>query len=748
MLWPKDASGTVAAPGAPAAAAPGARAHRAAPPPSFLQSVLPSLRARDLERARRDRCAGATSVPSGPTTALGLTGLCLSGGGIRSATFSLGVLQVLARERMLERFDYLSTVSGGGYAGSCLSAFLAGDTPPLPDVGDRFPFRHTPGTVEPDAMKQLRAGRSYLAPGGLVDLVRIPALILRGVLVNLFCLLPYVMAAIVVTALLGADAVAALAKSTDAPEWGQLYRFTAAAAAAFLGLVAAWPVLAYVLTLGPMRERITERWTARNHIERAFAIGLCAVGVVFVLESLPLLIVLFHRLSGGTFAASAWGWLAAAVGTLPSMAAGKASEKVGRLGGKVALVALGILGPAVLLLVYVLLGDWLIVGRHAPVWAFALGGAALFLLTGLFVDANATSLHGFYRDRLSRAYLLAADADGHVDPAPTRDVLLLSRLSPRAPYHLLNATLNLQGDRTRDLRGREADFFLFSRCFVGSRQTGWCGTEALERRDRRINLGTAMAVSGAAAAPNMGTSTLKPLVFLMALLNVRLGYWVPNPGRVGDQGAHNFSPGPGPTYLLKELVSRLHARSWFVNVSDGGHLENLGLYALLERRCRFIVAVDGERDATLQLGALARVIRYARIDRGVEIDIDLTDLAPPKPSRHWALGTIDYGQGEKGWLLYVKASLTGDENPYIREYHDRNGDFPHESTGDQFFSEEQFEAYRALGAHVANDLFGKSHGPGADVDPDPGGGPMERWFQYLAKPPPLRGRGIPPVLIG
>ena len=52
------------------------------------------------------------------------TALCLSGGGIRSATFSLGILQGLCRARILEQVDYLSTVSGGGYIGGWLSAWI------------------------------------------------------------------------------------------------------------------------------------------------------------------------------------------------------------------------------------------------------------------------------------------------------------------------------------------------------------------------------------------------------------------------------------------------------------------------------------------------------------------------------------------------------------------------------------------------------------------------------------------------
>ena len=50
--------------------------------------------------------------------------LCLSGGGIRSAIFGLGILQGLAKTRMLRSFDYLSTVSGGGYVGGWLTAWI------------------------------------------------------------------------------------------------------------------------------------------------------------------------------------------------------------------------------------------------------------------------------------------------------------------------------------------------------------------------------------------------------------------------------------------------------------------------------------------------------------------------------------------------------------------------------------------------------------------------------------------------
>ena len=89
---------------------------------------------------------------------------------------------------------------------------------------------------------------------------------------------------------------------------------------------------------------------------------------------------------------------------------------------------------------------------------------------------------------------------------------------------------------------------------------------------------------------------------------------------------------------------------------------------------------------------------------GIVTTINLEGIGE-KGSRHCAHGKIDYGSGKEGSLLYIKASMTGDEVEYVQEYQARNPKFPHESTGDQFFTEAQFEAYRALGFHIVEDLF-------------------------------------------
>ena len=74
----------------------------------------------------------------------GSSALCLSGGGIRSATFSLGVLQGLAEKDRLSEYDYLSTVSGGGYIGAWLSRWRVGD----PKAPDPRPPRDSEGAAE------------------------------------------------------------------------------------------------------------------------------------------------------------------------------------------------------------------------------------------------------------------------------------------------------------------------------------------------------------------------------------------------------------------------------------------------------------------------------------------------------------------------------------------------------------------------------------------------------------------------
>ncbi len=335
----------------------------------------------------------------------------------------------------------------------------------------------------------------------------------------------------------------------------------------------------------------------------------------------------------------------------------------------------------------------------------------MLLLYRILVEVNGTSIHSFYRDRLSRAFIFGFNKNREFQFNDDLKLHELNKDQTTAPYHLINVALNLHGSKDPELRGRKADFFIFSKFFTGSLRTGFTNTKNMEALDSHLNLGTAMAISGAAAAPNMGTTTIKQLVFLLTMLNIRLGYWLPNPRAVNENSTTKdflLRFGVGARYLLRESLSRLNDTDEFVNISDGGHLENLGMYELLRRRCKFIISVDGEADPDMGFNGLVKLILYARIDMGIVIDIDLDPVRKNQrgiSQKNWAIGTIRYGENEIGHLLYIKSSLSADENEYIREYKSRNPAFPHESTIDQFFDETQFEAYRALGLHIGNKVF-------------------------------------------
>jgi hypothetical protein len=217
-------------------------------------------------------------------------------------------------------------------------------------------------------------------------------------------------------------------------------------------------------------------------------------------------------------------------------------------------------------------------------------------------------------------------------------------------------------------------------------------------------------------------------------LNVRLGYWMSNPSIFKDVRIDFGGKEVGPSlrrylrstfYLWSEMFSTLDETNDAVYLTDGGHMENLGIYELLRRRCRLIVAIDAEADPDLRFPSLMALQRYARLDLGIRVDVPwqkirtgyldccsqlLENAQSGKPLTavngcHATIGTIVYPEGAPGKIIYIKSVVTGDENDIILDYKRRYPSFPHETTMDQFFGEEQFEAYRALGFHAAQRLL-------------------------------------------
>jgi hypothetical protein len=346
--------------------------------------------------------------------------------------------------------------------------------------------------------------------------------------------------------------------------------------------------------------------------------------------------------------------------------------------------------------------------REDWVVSIALGLSLLALLVSLVTDANGLSLHGFYRDRLARAFVVRGRGKTS-EGFDSASRLLLSDLEPQrsgAPYPLLNATLNVSGGIESSVRFRRGSSFVFSPQFVGSQATGYAATRAMEAADPELTLASAMAISAAAAGPNMGSFTSGALSPLFALFNLRLGYWLVHPKRVTSKWV--LIKKPGNSHILREALGLIDHHGSFVNVSDGGHFENLGAYELIRRKCRLIVVVDSEEDGLGQLKGLMTLTRLARIDFGTVITADLSAFHPieaNKAAQPWLWAKIHYGvspdgQDEVGYLLYIKANMATGVPHYVDAYRAQSPDFPHESTADQFFNEVQFECYRALGYHL------------------------------------------------
>ncbi|SRR5229473_2636482 len=350
----------------------------------------------------------------------------------------------------------------------------------------------------------------------------------------------------------------------------------------------------------------------------------------------------------------------------------------------------------------------------------AIGAAASWA-----VNINRFSLHALYRNRLVRAFLAAsrarnADRFTGFDPKDNPKVHgLRSRVESGdwRPFQLINISLNLVASQRLAWQERKAGPFTVSALHCGSSVIGYRDSARYGGPDG-ISLGTAMAISGAAASPNMGYHSSPAITFLMTMFNVRLGWWLGNPGRCGEESYTNEGPAFAIHPLVQEALGLTTDDRKYVYLSDGGHFENLGLYEVVRRRCRYIVVCDAGWDPSFRLDDLANAVRKIEIDLGVQMrftnleklkhrPVDGTDLGPGHP--YYAIGEVDYrtadGAEQNGTILYIKAGYHGVESAGIRGYANANPEFPHESTVDQWFTESQFESYRALGFEITDGIF-------------------------------------------
>jgi choline dehydrogenase-like flavoprotein len=247
-----------------------------------------------------------------------------------------------------------------------------------------------------------------------------------------------------------------------------------------------------------------------------------------------------------------------------------------------------------------------------------------------------------------------------------------------------------------------------------------------------------IGISGAAIGPARGKNTALGTALLFGLANVRTCYWWDS--GITDSGRDGF---PKLTFLsrfiyllprffqtqfllLFEWVARFPGpweRYW--NLSDGGFFENTGGYELIRRRVPRMILCDGSADPTYTMESFADFVRKVRIDFGASVtpltNSELDQFVDPavrpfigtpdqlRPAReghsprHATMYWVKYEPGvRRTVILYLKASVSGDEPEDILHYQATHPEFPHESTGDQIFDEPQWESYRKLGQHIAS----------------------------------------------
>lgn len=354
---------------------------------------------------------------------------------------------------------------------------------------------------------------------------------------------------------------------------------------------------------------------------------------------------------------------------------------------------------------------------------------AAAILLSWRVNINEFSIHHAYRNRLVRCYLGASvpnrQAQVFTGFSESDDLPLgMLEIPPGSvepkdarPLPILNTSLNVVRGKELALQTRKARSFAFTPLYAGFTRepvggTDWQSAYALtsdsgakqQGCENGISLGTAVAISGAAASPNMGFYSQPALAFLMTLFDVRLGWWIANPS---DQ--ENWpvgGPRVGFFWLLRELLGTASDDSGFVYLSDGGHFENLAVYELVRRGCKLIVVGDASCDPTSAFGDLQNAMERCRTDFGVEIELAPIETVTQKglAQSHFAVGKIHYSSSsaDDGVIVYLKPALVAGDATDVVGYATTNPDFPNDTTENQWFDEAHFENYRALGQATGN----------------------------------------------
>lgn len=552
---------------------------------------------------------------SGEPTA---TGICLSGGGLRAAAFSLGVLQVLQERRGLlhgERSaQHLAAVSGGSYTAA---AYVLGSSRRTEATTDKSAAVLAHGSPEEIHVLSHATylGRDRLRLVGLaaLNLVALAVLFVWiGAFVAIYALfIRLVMAEYGLFVL--ADVAAAAARL---PIWLLALAALVAFTAIRVGLYAdggwrrtALPLLG-VLVLVATSQPLFD-WLSAHGVWWSLWPMAGVIGLLLVL----------------TAAVTIATWLARRAGVM-----GRWAAWLNRL----TVYAPRALGLALLTWDAVWWYGMLrpITAGTEPSWELGALFAANLVAPLIFGQVpHRASLHRDYRSRVASCFAVRREGDSAV----TGEDPLLSELTPprdprfRFPRLMVCATANVRVEvPARDPLSYVSFVFSHDRCWVPGRSEAHFQTRQLEllrepaglaltRTEPLISLFTAVAATGAAVSPSMGRQTYPSARMLIAAFNIRLGRWLPNPfssrerSRVAalsqqEKFGKGARMGPGYDELIREMLGLDGPHTY---VSDGGHYDNLGLLALLHAKCAEVWCVDASPESTGQAAELERVLAVA-----------------------------------------------------------------------------------------------------------------------------------------
>ena len=715
--------------------------------------------------ADRSPVVGATLPPRR------LRAVCCSGGGIRSAAFSLGGVQGLQGrdgdgKSWYDGVDLITAVSGGSY----LAGSLAMVNHELSDEQRQQLPPYASGSPEDN---RLRNHTRYLVEDPRAAAVGVLS-ILHGLLLNL---LPILAGIYVAAKLLGSALFATGVLTHTASSW-QTHHVAAVAM-----------VVAAIALLGVMLfavERLHDVYRpprkALSQVVRAWSIRLLALAllVAFSFLLVPFLLYLlstsrFNVDVAGASSAAQWstfvatttvlvglvkGTLGRFKGTLQTSADGKPSA-VATWTGRLLRAAAPWIGSAVaVLLLLAAFLVWTASAAYDGLQVRELGLIALAVIGIVawqaFTDINRNSVHPFYKERLSSAYAVrrkkaepGAETEPGAEEIPFHTAIRFSQFAADHPELVVCAAVNTDEEGVVP-SGRGCAPFTFgprhtgisSGTMFGGEASGPAGlmrtTEEYEEAAglRLVTLPAAIAVSGAAVSPVMGRMTRRPLRLLLGLANVRLGLWLPNPRRP------DLPPAPAPDapyrrivswqlrqpgikHLLREILGSVSLNGRWIYVTDGGHYENLGLVEALRRGATEIVVFDASGDPPESWVTFGEAVQTARADLGVEVYLDPSTMRPKtNTGRAPALvvpGYCRYPNGVRAELWLCKLALPEEAPASWDVYAWKAGhrDFPNDSTAQQLYGDRQFEAYRRLGelaALTALDLMRQPRAPAVVAD--------------------------------